>query len=336
MPEPFPPVGRRLPRPTRRGAVVLVVVAVATALALTSDRRSLDVVVFAGGALLLAGLVAVLWAPAPSATRSAPAYGTVGEAVPVELQVDGDRDAVVTVRDALPAEVTGDAVFETVADGRPLAYEATLRQRGVHDLGPARVAVHDVFGCWDRSVDVGETTTLVAVPRPRSLYGGSGLLSGYASVADDRGEFASLRQYRRGDALRDVNWKASAKRPEDLVVTEYGSDSTGETVVVGVDAPSSPDEAAEAAASVAVHLLDVGLTVGLVTPAGRVSPARGDGQRRELLAALARFGTGRLPPPDREAADVLVTATAGHVELTADGTVSRFEDLVAEPGEVVA
>ncbi|MFB6106961.1 MAG: DUF58 domain-containing protein [Halobacteriaceae archaeon] len=323
-----------LPRPTRRGVAVLVVVLAATGMALTAGRRSLDVVVVAGLALLLAGLAGVLRVEAPTVTRTAVEFGTVGESVPVELGVRAPNDPVVTVRDALPAGVTGAAAFEAVADGRPLTYDAHLRTRGRHELGPAVVTVHDAFGCWARRFPAGPTATVLAVPRTRALHGRSGLLSGYTSVAEERSEFERLREYRRGDALRDVNWKASAKHPSDLVVTEYGSAASGAAVLVGVDAPDADhaDAAAEAAASVAVHLFEAGLAVGVVTPDGRVVPARGEGHRRELLAALARFEAAPLPAPETEDADVVVRATGDAVEVLADGSAVRFEALLATDG----
>ena len=235
----------------------------------------------------------------------------------VELAVDTDQSFTASVVDELSRGLDGDGEFETVVDGSTITYDVDLSKRGAHTIGPLRVVARDLFGFWERSFYYGFSTEVVAYPPVRSL--GDDLAGGFAGMTDDREHFDSLREYQRGDALRDVNWKASAKRASgDMVVTRYAGRGSSDRVVVAAEAdPSHPDEVAEAAASVAAHLLDAGLAVGVVTHQGSVAPSTGTEHRRHLLDLLARMGRGSLSQSLRDEADVLVTAdrSGAHVEL---------------------
>ncbi len=65
--------------------------------------------------------------------------------------------------------------------------------------------------------------------RPRKTRS---ILGDYPSRLKGSGmEFTDIREYRPGDAMRWVNWKASARRNE-LMVNEYESERTGDTVIL--------------------------------------------------------------------------------------------------------
>ena len=153
---------------------------------------------------------------------------------------------------------------------------------------------------------------------------------------DDRGEFDSLREYVPGDPLRNVDWKASAKR-EELVVSEFAAREEKDGIsIVAEAAPGRADAMATAAASVALWLLDAGVGIDLATPGGRLSNVS-PGEGEEVLALLARAGGGRVGNARRNAADVLVRAETDGSAITTSEKVIPFGRLVrsgSRPGDV--
>lgn len=325
------------PSLTRRGWATVVLAAAALAMGWVFDARALNAVVMPAVALLGATYVSARRAPRPSVGRRVPDDSTAGESVAVKLDVDAERPVTVRVRDTLDDGVEGDAEFRTVATHETLRYALRLRERGVHTVGPVEVLATDVFGLWARAFTYTVTDSVVAFPRVHPLYESANLLEGYLGLTDEREQFDSIREYERGDALRDVNWKHSAKVPGELVVTEFAGEGATQSVTVAVD-PSGPrvDSAAEATASVCVHLLEAGVAVGLVTPRTRLSPGRGDPQQRQILTALARLGRAELGPDRAGEADVVVRAPAdgSHVGIGVEGGMTRFGELVAGTREV--
>lgn len=322
------------PALTRRGRVVLAVAVVGFLLGWGFGGRSLNAVVLPAAALLVVGGLSVARIDEPTVERRAPRYGHVGGHRTVELTVESDRPFAATVRDGVGDGLVGDGTMETVADGRSLAYEVRLARRGVHTLGPVRVTATDLFGLWERTFYHGHTARVTVFPKVRPLEETATLLRGYVGLTDEREQFDSLREYEHGDALRNVNWKASAKRPAgDLFVTQFaGEGSTNRVLLAAESVGQRADSVAEATASVAAHLLDAGLQVGVVTPDGRVDPSSGHEHRRRLLALLARLQQGRLRRRHSREADVLVRAPedGSHVRVEVDRDRHRFDELVGE------
>ncbi|QCC48833.1 DUF58 domain-containing protein [Halobellus limi] len=252
-----------------------------------------------------------------------------------------------------------EAVIEATVGGDAVTYDVTPKRRGEHEIGPASVVATDVLGLVERTREVDARDALVAFPRVRSLSGAvrADLRAASRSrSAAGRDEFDGLREYVRGDALRDVHWKSSAKR-DGLVVREFTADAdpehvtvaagtvTGETRV-GVERPEddgggtgdgsartnddgAADAMAEAAASVCLSLVRDGAGVTLTTPSGSVEAAAG--RRRELLDHLAVVEGGPVP---RESADVEIVAGADSTTVRFDGRERDFETLV-DGGDVV-
>ncbi|MFB6095953.1 MAG: DUF58 domain-containing protein [Haloferacaceae archaeon] len=252
------------------------------------------------------------------------------------------------MRDRLPAGLWGDGAVGNVLGDGPVAYEVTYADRGEQAVGPARVTVRDVLGLVARTFEVGGTDALTVYPRTTPLSpGGRNRLLAVVGSGDgpQRDEFDHLREYAAGDSLRDVNWKASARR-DDLVVDEYTAADVAERVVVvaeadpddaggddagGDDAPSdgtagtvSPaDRMAEATASIALALLGAGVPVTVRTPTGTVAADVGD--RAALLGHLARTTAGRVAEgPDTA---VHVRATAAGVRVRLGDVETTFDDL---------
>mgnify|MGYP000294843586 CR=1 FL=1 len=317
-------------RPTRRGKAVAGVVALALLMAATSGTRTLDIVYAAGAALLGVTAVGVARLDAPTTGRNAFDYGSVGERRDVELRVDAERPIAIDVEDGVSEGLGADARFDATS-GDAMSYEVRLETRGRHSLGPLSVTVTDAFGLWRRTFVDESRHELVVYPRIRTLDG-TGLRAAYREREETRSRFDAIRPYQRGDPLRDVNWKASAKQPDELVVTEYTGEAVHGSVTVAVTAGShtGADAAAEAAASVVVDLLDSGLAVGVTTPAERIPAGAGERHRRRVLAALATFGPGGVEEDAIESADVSINAPLGarSARVTVGDETHRFDDIV--------
>ncbi|MFB6218085.1 MAG: DUF58 domain-containing protein, partial [Halobacteriaceae archaeon] len=258
---------------TRRGRAVAAVAVVAALAGHLFGGRSLNAVVMPAVAVLAVGALGVGRVERPRVERIAPATGFTDESFRIELEVAASRPVAVTVRDSLGEGLAGDTARSLVPDGDGAIadYELTLAERGVHTIGPATATVTDVFGLWERTFVYEDTDTVLAFPRVHPLYEGADLVSGYVGITDEREQFDSVREYERGDALRDINWKSSAKRNE-FVVTEYAGEGATNRVTVAVERTSrdGADPAAEAAASVVAYLLDAGLSVGLAVPGATI------------------------------------------------------------------
>jgi uncharacterized protein (DUF58 family) len=110
-------------------------------------------------------------------------------------------------------------------------WQAYCSERGIGGLGPAQLRCADPLGLFPFSASPGETTRLVVYPAPGMISLNSpggiplGKLPSRNPLYEDMTRRRSLRQYRRGDEPRRINWKASirlrAPGPQALLVNEY-------------------------------------------------------------------------------------------------------------------
>lgn len=140
------------------------------------------------------------------------------------------RDAVRTTRRRIRMSLPPLAVYS-------VANDVTFRHRGTYEIGVCCFYVYDFFRLFRVRVDVDEYHSILVLPRKRLLEG-----EGAVAVSDtaqtqtkspfsfDRLDVLDVRDYRMGDALRDVHWKLSAKA-EELLVKDYSSGASGKTIV---------------------------------------------------------------------------------------------------------
>ena len=296
---------------TRRGRALVGLVLATLFMATTYGARSLNAVMVPAVLAMVAAVVQVRRVGRPDVSRRVPADGFVGETRTVTLDVTADTAIAAEVTDRTPAALGAGLVSREATVGGSISYDITLRRRGEHELGPATVTVTDVLGLAERTFEYRATDAVLAYPDVYDLTADGVLSLGVDAFVEDRGEFDVLREYARGDSLRDVHWKSSAGAPDaDLLVREYadGEDPDALDVVAEADRGRS-DEMATAAGSVALTLLDADIPVRVAAPNGTVSAGRGDGQRTAVLSLLARAGVGAVPSERRASADVVVRAT---------------------------
>jgi uncharacterized protein (DUF58 family) len=234
---------------------------------------------------------------------------------------------------------------------RELEYHVRAELRGRFELGPMTVRVCDPFGLVRLGRAFSSTAPLIVTPRTVALDP-IGLTTARSGAGDNRprafaggsAEDVTVREYRRGDDLRRVHWRSSARVGELMVRREEQDWQARATVLLdnrhaahrGQGTSSSFETAVTAAASVALHLSERGYAVRMVSTDGRDLTAW---QRESLeapnsttlLEALALVetspgtGTGiELDWLDGPGAGGLLVAVLGALEGTESGALRRL------------
>ena len=185
-----------------------------------------------------------------------------------------------------------------------LVYELRCPVRGVHDFGTIVLHVRDRWGvrAWERShVEpralrvYPRVTPLRSLPRPRSPQTSVG---DYVSRALGAGlEPGEIREFAPGDAVRQVNWRASL-RLNKLYVTQHHREHNADVVLMldtlaqaGAPHATTLDFAVRAAASLASAYLARKDRVGLINCGGTIDwvrPGSGRAQYERLADTLLR------------------------------------------------
>ena len=219
-----------------------------------------------------------------------------------------------------------------VVDGLPggastgFGYRVRGARRGRHLLGPLRLRLVDPFGLVERTTVGTDTAVLVVVPRVRSL-GRGGPAAGHGgggegarrSIAVHGEDDVSTREYRHGDDLRKVHWRATARTGELMVRMEERPWRAQATLLLDTRSRAhllhAPDDQArrgpdgddcppqdslewliEAAASIGTSLTSRGAELRTVTDAGELTPTSGRGRLGpdDLLDRLATVTPSRV------------------------------------------
>ncbi len=319
---------------TRRGWAVVGVVVLGFAFALVSGARALSAVV---GPLLVALVAAKAQTRSverPLLDRSVPADGFVGERRTVDLEFREAPPRFARVRDAVDGGMSSltDELRGTLGRSE-FSYRIRYERRGERDLGPATVGIRDTLGLIERTFEYEGVDETLVYPRVYELTGTTthelNRLAEEAFRQRNREEFDRLREYERGDSLRDVHWKSSAKRPEeDLVVKEFvAEEDLGSVEIVAETDDRGADAMASAAASVALYLLDAGVEVGVSTPDGSAPVDDGADHRLAVLETLATAGAGRATAKEADTA-IHVEGHGDAATVTVRGRAIPFDDLI--------
>ncbi|GIT79360.1 membrane protein [Leifsonia sp. LS1] len=335
------------PRPTARGWTLGGVgVAALIASALLGRTDVLFVGVFLT-VLPLAAMISVTWdRPRLGVTRSFhPDVVAVGETttiVTTARNLSGRPSPAARWREFAPAgiDVQGRAPFPRLGphdardlqgrDTTVLRQEVLAEKRGSHPVGPLVISRTDPFGIAYAEYALGQPRALLVTPRVVPLAHGE------LDVAHSEGTEHELlrhsipsadeliaREYRPGDPLRRVHWRATA-RHDKLMVRQEEQRSNPEAWLLLDTRDGLADEAAFEAqidlmASVGVHLLDEGFAVSVVETAERQLTGRSGAGRTGTLGATS-------PTFDLSGSDRLLLADLAGVEPG----VSPRDDAVAE------
>jgi uncharacterized protein (DUF58 family) len=180
---------------------------------------------------------------------------------------------------------------------RRVSYQVRSDVRGRFEIGPLTIRIADPFGLIELRRMVPGVAPLVVTPRTVVLpripvmggWSGSGEHRPQAFAAGSA-EDVSVREYRRGDELRRVHWRSSARVGELMVRREEQPWEARATVLLdnrlrshrGQGLGSSFEFAVVAAASLVIHLDQHGYAVRLVL-------ADGSGADETSTAVLERL-----------------------------------------------
>jgi uncharacterized protein (DUF58 family) len=230
----------------------------------------------------------------PLADRQVPGSLPLGVAneVAIRLENRSARALHVEVHDLYPPQVVVERLPQHVtlpAGGwAELRYRIRPHERGEISFGRVQLRITSPLGLWNIQRLAGSTEAV-------RVYPDFARLTGFALMATDhrlsqigvlqrrrRGEgmdFHQLREYREGDAQRQIDWKASA-RMRKIISREYQDErdqqivlllDCGRRMVARDDAISHFDHVVNAALLLAYVGLRQGDAVGLLTMSG---PAR--------------------------------------------------------------
>lgn len=264
-------------------------------------------------ALLLSGLAyeaAMLGRHAVELEARVPEYWPLARSQPVELVFRQHSRPRLSIQVALsaPPEFASQSRVETLKLNSGTAAVALLsaapRRLGRYAWPSPKIRVGGVLSLawWPRNVAIERTVTVVpdtagAVERGK---GDHGVGAQVGRTGGSGAEVLQLRDYRRGDPLRSVDWKATARRRR-LVSRDFSEDQHLEVVVAidagrasalgagEVDRLSLYVNVAARFAERAVSMDDaVGVMVFAAQPLAMLPPARGESavaRIRDLLAA---------------------------------------------------
>jgi uncharacterized protein (DUF58 family) len=261
------------------------------------------------------------------------------------------------MEDGLPSQLAGRARF--VLDGlgrresRSISYRIPGLDRGRYTVGPLRLRLSDPFGMVDVTRSFTATSTFVLTPEIHPLPGpmlprswDSGENAGSHSIGNRGADDASTREYRRGDDLRKIHWRSSA-RIGSLMVRHEERPWQGHTAVLldtraiahdsrptrtpGVDATeqSSLEWAISCTGSIGANLLSNGREVNLVAGAGGARYTGADAfhllDARASMQASPERDLSTLLDPLRDAGrEVTLVAVLGRMDPASLHILSRI------------
>ncbi|WP_235536004.1 DUF58 domain-containing protein [Nocardioides sp. Root190] len=247
----------------------------------------------------------------PSVTRTVwPRLLRAGESARIDLAVSSDRrraDGALLIEETLPYALGSRPRFVLQGLGqrweRTVTYPVRSDLRGQYVIGPLAVRITDPFGLVERRRLVGGTAEVVVTPRVLPLPA-IPLSGGWQGAGEHRpqafasgsSEDVSVREYRRGDDLRRVHWRSSARTGELMVRREEQPWEAHATVIVdnrghvhrGQGPASSLESAVVTAASVVVHLEQHGYAVQLATADGAAADGAEHALRHLAMLTLSQ------------------------------------------------
>ncbi|HEU5333188.1 MAG TPA: DUF58 domain-containing protein [Actinocrinis sp.] len=218
---------------------------------------------------------------------------------------------------------------------RRVAYRVRCDSRGRYPLGPLSLRSADPLGLFELNRSFSAQHTLTVSPKVEVLPGitlgtvWTGHGDGHAAHAAAAGEDdVGVREYRYGDELRRIHWRATAHHGEIMVRREEQTWHSRCTILLdnrveahrGTGPTSSLEWAVSAAASAALHLLHNGYTVHLATGAGGAPiPADSEDAILDSLAVLKPVHAAGLTVMQRgtdDGGDSLIIAVLGALGAT--------------------
>ncbi|WP_116127797.1 DUF58 domain-containing protein [Lewinella sp. IMCC34183] len=246
--------------------------------------------------------------------RKAPPVFSLGDALDARILVRNSSAAVLhlTIFDELPVQLQerNHRLQGPAAPRSEVTFRYPLRptSRGVYAFGDVNVFVRTRWRLLERRLRVPQAEEVAVHPSLRNLSQATRLGPSQAAVGGQRRprpvtrsyEFDQIKEYVRGDDLRTVNWKATARRGEVMVNTYeveraqriYSLIDKGRTMLMPFGGLSLLDHAINATLALTRVTLQKGDRAGLLTfsdKLGDLLPADNKpDQFRRMLQTLYR------------------------------------------------
>ncbi len=293
--------------------------------------------------------------PSPTVARDLPAIVPVGVERPVTLRLRSETGLRVDVHDRHPGDwpVFGLPRRVVLPPERTLdlVYRVTPAARGLFQFDGCELALWSPLRLWRQR-------RVLPLRQPQRVYPNFAPLARLALVGAEQAsrtigahlrrrrgegtEFQQLRDYRLGDAMRQIDWKAS-QRTRRLISREYQDErnqqvllllDTGRRMLARDGALAHFDLALNAALMVSYIALRQGDAVGLLACGGAaryVAPRRGLGTIDTLLNALFDLEAHPVATDYQEMASLLATRQSRRclVLLVTNARDEDVEDLAA-------
>jgi uncharacterized protein (DUF58 family) len=283
------------------------------------------------GLALVAALDASFSVGPFEAERKIPHTLAIGtrHSVALELVNRGTRAVRLLVYDFVPAGMNARGLPRELALGpgarAAFEYEIAPSQRGELEIGALELVVRSPLGLWRRRVRAGAEQRVRVYPNFRAVSRYALLAA--ANRAGELGirrrprrgeglEFHQLREYRQGDSLRQIDWKATA-RLRRAVSREYEEErdqqivfllDCGRKMHARDEALSHFDHALDAVLLLAHVALRQGDAVGLLAFSGAprwLAPRKGAKQLDRVLNSVYDLESGTRASDYLEAAQQL-------------------------------
>ncbi|MBU2984593.1 DUF58 domain-containing protein [Saccharophagus degradans] len=199
-----------------------------------------------------------------------------------------------------------------------VAYKIKPVVRGNHTITPCTLRVESPFRLWFKQYQTGASSEI-------KVYPDFAAISAFTIMATEnhtsqigikrrprRGEgmeFLQLRDYRRGDSLRQIDWKATARRRE-LISREY-QDERDQQIVLLVDSGRRM-RALDGELSHFDHSLNAMLLVSYIA------------LRQGDSVSVMSFGDGHRWIPPQKGAGKMKTILNGMYDLTAENCAADY------------
>jgi uncharacterized protein (DUF58 family) len=167
-----------------------------------------------------------------------------------------------------------------------LSYRCLCPQRGRYKLGPLSVYFFDPLGLFYFKEKISVYSEVYVYPRTFRIRKFPSLNKGTtpwlgvetSRVSGDDDEFYGVREYRRGDPLKKIHWMVSARKNQ-LIVKEFQRQSFFRATILfnlskeedfGEGKESVGEYTIKIVASIAKYLVDLGVSIELISHAGEV------------------------------------------------------------------
>ena len=289
--------------------------------------------------------------PTPAVERILPGMLPIGAWTQVKLRIGGQRRPRLRVFDGVPADMDLRHLPRELPAGGPveLQYAVSPRRRGPSRFGPASLLLSSPLGLWWFGREAGPAREVRVYPNFAPVKKYAVLATGHRLQQlgihhwrrrGEGSEFHQLRDYRTGDSLRQLDWKATA-RMRRLISRDY-QDEQDQQVVCLLDCGrrmramdgrlSQFDHTLSALLLLAFVALREGDAVGLLTFSGPerwVPPRRTRGALDRLTAAVHDL------EPGLQATDYLAAARAVLTRLRKRSLVVLITNLRDEDDETL-